>query len=701
MLRKLLAVVFLAAGFLVPACAWASGDYGCSVSWTLRPADPTECDNHPFLSPTNDSRVNLHLLLLDAGKAQLDPGAPAKWPADRYPAQLGLSPFMLEDLEALIEPRPTPAPGEAIADNVEGEGSRCNSNAAGARQFAAALGGSAASPADRAALLAARAALKPGCVDNPDPVAASAPPVQAASPMGKAFAAYLAGAAAFYDGRYDPAAQSFGSLQASPHPWLKETARYMLGRVALNRAQAGASDEFGRLDLAKIDAKAVAAARTAFEAYLHDYPNGAYAVSARGLLRRVDWLGGKDGDLSRDVAQALGVTDPKARNVTEVALVREADSKLMSREGVQGTAISDPLLLAAFDLMHMRGRDPTVLTHEILDAQKPIFAGHEALFDYLRAAYLFQDDKNPGAALALLPKTTPSGPMTYLEFSRQVLKGLALEETGDHAGARALWLALMPAARPPLQHADLELALALNYERSGSIDQVFAAGSPITDPDLRELLLTNSAGPDLLRRQAQASAVPERERRLALYTLLYKELTRDRYAAFVKDLALLPPAEPARAEQTRPEPDLAPFRWDGQTPEGYVCPPLKTLAQSLAQDPAKAESRICLDEAARLGGLDGSLGVPLMMNQLGSAPSQFPGGPYSRLESYKALLADPKTPAAVRTYALYRAVQCYAPSGYNGCGGKDAPKSQRKAWFQTLKTTYAGSVWAKRLKYYW
>jgi hypothetical protein len=50
---------------------------------------------------------------------------------------------------------------------------------------------------------------------------------------------------------------------------------------------------------------------------------------------------------------------------------------------------------------------------------------------------------------------------------------------------------------------------------------------------------------------------------------------------------------------------------------------------------------------------------------------------------------------------LYRAVQCYAPSGNNHCGGKDVPKAQRKAWYQTLKTTFSGSVWAQRLKYYW
>jgi hypothetical protein len=44
---------------------------------------------------------------------------------------------------------------------------------------------------------------------------------------------------------------------------------------------------------------------------------------------------------------------------------------------------------------------------------------------------------------------------------------------------------------------------------------------------------------------------------------------------------------------------------------------------------------------------------------------------------------------------------CYAPSGYNDCGGEDVDKAVRKAWFQQLKRDYPGSVWAKSLKYYW
>ena len=402
MTRMLLAVFLLAAGLLLPASAWASGDFGCQVHWTLKPADVTGCNSHPFLSPSNDNQVNLQLLLLDAGKAQMHPVGGPRRPSedDPYPPLVGPSPFTVDGLKDLLEPPPLSPSGAVQIDRIEGEGSRCESNANAAAQFAAALSASTASVADRSALLAARSALKPNCADDPKTPPPARPPVLAASPMGKQFAAYLSGAAAFYDGRYDVAAEAFGSLQLRALPWLKETARYMMGRVALNRGQAGAFDDYGRLDMSKIDVKALAEARSAFQAYLRDYPAGAYAVSARGLLRRVDWLGGRSTDLAQDFAQAFN--DPKARNLMVVDLVQEADVKFLSEPNTDGAAIRDPLLLAVFDLQHMRTvyakTDQKFLAKTVLESQKPVFAGREPLFDYLRAAHALYIQKDSSAA---------------------------------------------------------------------------------------------------------------------------------------------------------------------------------------------------------------------------------------------------------------------------------------------------------------
>lgn len=72
-----------------------------------------------------------------------------------------------------------------------------------------------------------------------------------------------------------------------------------------------------------------------------------------------------------------------------------------------------------------------------------------------------------------------------------------------------------------------------------------------------------------------------------------------------------------------------------------------------------------------------------------------------RLALYRQVIADKQAPAEERSYALYRAINCYATSGYNHCGDEDLPKEERKRWFMTLKKQYAKSPWAQQLKYYW
>lgn len=68
---------------------------------------------------------------------------------------------------------------------------------------------------------------------------------------------------------------------------------------------------------------------------------------------------------------------------------------------------------------------------------------------------------------------------------------------------------------------------------------------------------------------------------------------------------------------------------------------------------------------------------------------------------YQQLLDNPQSSREERAYALFRAINCYAPSAINGCDDQDIDKEQRRQWFQTLKRQYADTPWAQRLKYYW
>jgi hypothetical protein len=706
MLRKIVLLAFLAAPWLEAHPAMASADISCSTKWTLTQRELIDCYDLPFLSPGNDSRVNLQLLLIDAGRASVQ--APALSELQVQPPYASTAPFIsLGQLFAVIRPRGPQAEVDGTgSDLASGEGSRCRSNATGTRDFDAALSDSSALPdTERDALQRARRDLSPTCDDTTKPVPFETP-ATIHSALGLQFADYLAGATAFYQGDYDVAGKRFAGLRSSDQPWLKEASRYMVGRVELNRAQLHAFDAFGILTRNTVDAAALNAAETGFRAYLADYPKGLYSVSARGLLRRIDWLGDQPQKLADEYAWQFADMDPARDQVSETDLVEEADSKLLTQVGPGD--IREPMLLATLDLMGMRRSSQNAAPREgqELQAQKPVFAGKPELYEYLLAAHALYVESDPVGALAHLPTSPPTMPMSYLEFSRQVLRGLALEAKKDWAGARQQWLALTPLARQPFQRPALDLALAMNYERHNGMANVFTVGSPIHDANVREILLRNVAGPQLLIERVKAGDASGRERRVALFVLLYKDLTRGHYTAFADDVTLSAPGapDPADAENLLgAEPDAALFRWPGAHDDGkYACPPLRHVAQALARDPRQPRSLICLGEFVRLNGLDGyPLDTQPPPEELGGAASQFTGALFSRLEAYKLIISNTAAPPGDKAYALYRAINCYAPVGTNDCGGKDVPESQRKQWFRTLKTVYAASEWAKALKFYW
>src|SRR5580692_494432 len=103
-LRILFPLTLLAAFALQAGAARASGDFTCTPAWKLDKTLYSDCDNLPFLSPANDSRVNLQLLLLDAGQAQLGPPPVTDPPTP--PIDASAESFTLEAFSALIGPKP-------------------------------------------------------------------------------------------------------------------------------------------------------------------------------------------------------------------------------------------------------------------------------------------------------------------------------------------------------------------------------------------------------------------------------------------------------------------------------------------------------------------------------------------------------------------------------------------------------------------
>lgn len=704
---RLAPIAFAAAAALLlpfaPSIARASGDWGCLPA--VMPASDDYgygCAGTALLTPANDTRINLVLLMADRH------GGLRTYPPKREPMQAPPLPVPVswEDFVARI------GPAGATGDEpqgwvLQGEGSVCVSNDAGAEAFVAALAADRGVTAEeRERLTAARR--QAGCASD----GSAASPLDAAldgairSASGKAFLAYLKAAAAFYAGDYDAA--PFAALAKQKQPWVREAARYMVGRTWALAAQANGFGEYGELAFDRMDAKALGRAEAALKDYLQDYPRGAYAASAQGLLRRVYWLGQDQVKLAAAYRAQIEQADAAQRNLPDVDLAQEIDAKLPAEAYRLESA--GPVLLAIDDLRRMRRDESDAaakrdLGRDELMAQRARFASMPGLHDYLLAAYAFFVEGSPKAALERLPATEAGkgGALDTLEFSRRALRALALDRLDDPKARDAL-VALFPRATAPLQGQTLQVALAMHDAREGHLDRVFAASSPVTDPELREILLVNVAGPELLRARVADTSASARERGVARYVLLYKSLTRGRYADFLAAAkgALPPPtAEPDRYFKLEQAPPLGDFAWAGSQ-QGYRCPSLVAVATTLAKTPADVHASLCLGEFARLNGYDGFvLDRQPAATELGGSPSQFPGKPFARQAIYQRVMADPAASPQDRAYALYRAVNCYAPSGANDCGGEDVPTATRKAWFTRLKREYPTSPWAQSLQYYW
>lgn len=704
----------------------ACSDDSCYPTWDLKRDLLDTCNNAPFLSPANDSRVNLQLLLADYAHQPLTSPATDSYYQDQGYAQV---PFPIDFTDATTDapPAQSHAPltladraqqlgvtSEAVStlltENSNWEGSRCASNnQPTAALYLEQLNQTKDIPAEeKQALAQSRLAILQSCDGDPNQQA-SLLPTNIQSPHGLLFANYLQAALAFYNGDFTQALATFNSLSGSSQPWLKETANYMKGRVFLNSAQQNAFDEMGFPSTEKIDMASLQAAESAFNAYLTDYPQGQYAASATGLLRRVYWLMNDQAKLAE--AYAYWFANPISdANITANQLVQEIDNKLLLSVA-DLDKITNPQLLAIIDLMQMRqhssddSRPPFTLAQ--LQSQEARFAKQPALYTYLQGAYTLYVEKDADKVLALLPEPdqAENAAQDYLSFSQQTLRGFALESKAQWGVAEQLWLKLLSQAKQPLQQQQVQLALAINYERSGKLAQVFAPNTAVKTPMVRQILLRNIASPDLLRQQI-TKPVSTQEHDVALFTLLYKHLTHGFYSDFLNDIKLLPEkgsTDPLFMGSTyNTQQTLALFKWDGKSATEYHCPALNDVAQKLQRDHNDSQGLNCLGEFMLRHGLDD---FPLNSqpdgHELGGTATQFGGALFSRLDGYQQIIANKTAAKEDKAYALYRAINCFAPSGYNSCGTQEISVEQRKKWFHTLKSQYGDTRWGQQLKYYW
>ncbi len=681
--------------------AEASADGGCPLQWKLDHRNRSSCNNMAIMHPGNDTRVNLMLMLRDRLPIQENSGG-------------GDALFHWGEMGRTFYPELSK---DANSTYSRWGHSRCQTNDLGRDAFVEAIKKARRLPeVERDALIEARKLVSPTCDSKDDDLDNRAKVPAVASKTGKAFKTYLVSALSFYHGDFDAATIGFSSLIKAKDKWLRETALYMIARSELNRSQAGSFSSYGFFEIADVDATAIANAARGFNLYLKKYPKGQYAGSAKGLLRRVYWLSQDSQMLTAEYARVL---DERVSGNKLLRLIAEIDDKMLPGL-VRTQATDDPMFLAMALLYRMRDTDYDYfargklekLSFSDIEKHQQVFADQPELFDYLKAAHAFYITKEPAKVLQLIPDAARQTNFSYLQFSRQALRGMALEAVDDR-NARGFWQQMLAGAQSHHQRAALELALAMNWERDDKVGQVFVDDTPIRQQEIRDILLLRTAGPDLLRAQAGNRSLKAHERNLALYTLLYKNLTRGRYSDFLSDIGKVS----SDAEKIGPyygfqyEYDYG-YEDDVNIPVGmfgremeyddYNCPQLRQTVSKLALNSKNREAQLCLADYLRLSGFDNYwLDEPADADELGGTKSLFPGEPLSRLEIYKEIIGDRKTRGDVRAYALFRAIWCYGSSGRNSCSGKEVPVSQRASWFRDLKRNHAGTRWAKELKYYW
>ena len=668
--------------------SWGCADVDCSPPLTLQlTAEQCGLTGLPFLAADNDTRITLALLAPSRAQQPLQ-----GWDPQSGQSRALTVPFAVSELMAPEATTEQPAtldplaqalgvqPATLAAAHERGNGwleGRCALNRPEvAEPFLRAVQASGLAAEQQQALAEARVALIGLCQSDTLPDFTALPATAEASP----FSDYLRGARAFYLGDFAEAQSRFTALSQQEQPWLKETASYLLARVAINQAQANALDEYGFFDASKVDRAPLATAEQALDHYLAAYPQGLYAASAKGLYRRVYWLQDDVTKLGAIYQQAL-----QSQNGADgMPLWNEIDLKLLGNKQLPAT----PLFLLVQDLKRMRFHPEweeswQPLSAEDLATQQAVFAAADqsAVWEYLQLAQRYYVAKDYAGVVQAIAAPQGSEPLELLDFSRQVLRGMALMAQQQWPQAEAHWQQLLASKPDAMQQQLLQLALAMTLERADKLETLFTAQSPVTRDELRDPLLRFSAAAKLLRQVSADQALSGELRNTALYTLLLKDPTGKPF-------------------------DLAPFSQGASNEEGYSCPALSETVSQLASTQAggkpAAKALNCLGEFFYRQGLDDSpLGYKPGATLLGGAPDRFAGAAHGRLALYRQVIADASAPEAERSYALFRAINCFASSGYNHCGSEEIPKAERKRWFNTLKQSYGGSVWAKQLKYYW
>ncbi|MDM3269036.1 hypothetical protein [Citrobacter sp. Ce129] len=517
---------------------------------------------------------------------------------------------------------------------------------------------------------------------------------------------YLTGAAHFYDQNYEGAEQDFTIVLHNGSPWLMETAQYMLMRTALNKSSKFSDGQYGEFNIDNIKLKDAAQAQKEAQNYLQRWPEGLYANSTRGMLRRINWYLQAWPQLAGLYEQTLQQS-ADAQQLREIVIEYDNVFGMQFFEGPVVEAFPDAPLVSYIELLRalrLNSDYKLTLTQEQLDASKPVFEQSQKLPLWRDLQLnLWQATGNYAAIIQAVTPAQKLAAHDTLAFSEQVLYGEALMGQKNWSAARDFWQQLLKLSQDNEQQQYVQAKLAATLVYSGDVEAVFAPESTVTNLRFRSQVLKTQATPELLRQQAVHGPNNE-ERTIALHTLLVRDLTEDRFGDWLNDKKLASAITPPVIGEAFADVNLSIFDWNGDAAQaGYTCRSLNETVTVLSKKADDAHALNCLGEFFRTT----QTHVDLWKNSAGndvleSAISRKkPFGQFDRQSYYQQVITSPTAEVEDKSFALYRAIMCYAPSGANECGGEEVDKLQRKGWFTQLKTQYPGSPWAQKLKYYW
>lgn len=686
-------------GSILPLFFYATNTHAgfepiCNPDFAMQGKVYSACSNLPVLLPANDNHSNMILLLSDLGLANIK-----TYQGDQnlWDSTYATVPFDDSTLVRMAENKigNHRTKFEETRDYFD---ERCATLASGKMSFNEQVKNNKnLSVQEKQSLIAERNKISE--CSNKIPLLAVDPQWSATA---RQYASYLNATIAFYNTNYSTATKIYSVLANVDDAWLKETSQYMLIRSSLNSAYATGTNQYGDVDLDKINQNLLKEFLDNITTYLKLYPNGQYAASARGYMRRGFWLTGRQDLLVNEIAWQIQNPQSKYYNLDVSELPSEIDRRVFGSQYFNVKYLKDPFFLATYDLMQMRASNSEgykPITWSQLNAQKDMFKTQPELFKYLQAVHLFYVQNKTQEALDYLPKDL-SVVNNYLQLSQVFLKGQIVEKNNP-TQAEQYWTQWLNKSKNAYQRGLFETALSNHLNQKQDINAFIGKNPIIRQINLQKRFIVFKANEASLQKIIQSQQANLDQKQAAIYTLLSKSLDHQNYALFNQTYADLP-KDAAQykgyesTEKLKDKPPFANFIWDGSTitPQ-LVCSNLPTLTKQLEKSPKDLFLNICMGEYAR----SGYHGLPYQLAEENDEQS-FQGKQFTRGEVYKNVIKT-GTQGDLQAYALYRAIMCYSPSGINDCADQEVTKNVRKQWYDQIKRDYPNSTWAKSLKYYW